>query len=102
MECIDFVFSGPALKSFPQLVEYWLNGDISKGSTIRGVYTRSASLPAAAGLEALGEELSIDVPIAVDYNDFVRQFDEYFANTRSEEHTSELQSRQYLVCRLLL
>src|SRR5258707_14000867 len=24
------------------------------------------------------------------------------ANTRSEEHTSELQSRQYLVCRLLL
>src|SRR3712207_7888646 len=25
-----------------------------------------------------------------------------FSNTRSEEHTSELQSRQYLVCRLLL
>src|SRR3712207_7413731 len=26
----------------------------------------------------------------------------YFSNNRSEEHTSELQSRQYLVCRLLL
>src|SRR5438445_11003801 len=26
----------------------------------------------------------------------------YTVNTRSEEHTSELQSRQYLVCRLLL
>src|SRR3712207_7266910 len=25
-----------------------------------------------------------------------------FCNQRSEEHTSELQSRQYLVCRLLL
>src|SRR3712207_7446163 len=25
-----------------------------------------------------------------------------FGNVRSEEHTSELQSRQYLVCRLLL
>src|SRR3712207_8754509 len=25
-----------------------------------------------------------------------------FENVRSEEHTSELQSRQYLVCRLLL
>src|SRR3712207_7060657 len=25
-----------------------------------------------------------------------------FSKTRSEEHTSELQSRQYLVCRLLL
>src|SRR3712207_8043847 len=26
----------------------------------------------------------------------------YLASPRSEEHTSELQSRQYLVCRLLL
>src|SRR3712207_7484654 len=26
----------------------------------------------------------------------------YLQETRSEEHTSELQSRQYLVCRLLL
>src|SRR3712207_1652377 len=26
----------------------------------------------------------------------------YFVSVRSEEHTSELQSRQYLVCRLLL
>src|SRR3712207_7697834 len=34
-----------------------------------------------------------------------RQFVEglsYLRRTRSEEHTSELQSRQYLVCRLLL
>src|SRR3712207_7973146 len=30
-----------------------------------------------------------------------RQFSQTFA-VRSEEHTSELQSRQYLVCRLLL
>src|SRR3712207_8495474 len=28
--------------------------------------------------------------------------DMILVNTRSEEHTSELQSRQYLVCRLLL
>src|SRR3712207_8396710 len=27
---------------------------------------------------------------------------EYLVGVRSEEHTSELQSRQYLVCRLLL
>src|SRR3712207_3758785 len=27
---------------------------------------------------------------------------EFMTNARSEEHTSELQSRQYLVCRLLL
>src|SRR3712207_7769401 len=34
--------------------------------------------------------------------DRVRQHDERDAAVRSEEHTSELQSRQYLVCRLLL
>src|SRR3712207_8762107 len=28
--------------------------------------------------------------------------DDYLIKPRSEEHTSELQSRQYLVCRLLL
>src|SRR5258707_268542 len=33
----------------------------------------------------------------------IEQFvDEKFPDKRSEEHTSELQSRQYLVCRLLL
>src|SRR3712207_8807787 len=32
----------------------------------------------------------------------VRRFLRWLWNTRSEEHTSELQSRQYLVCRLLL
>src|SRR3712207_7810505 len=31
-----------------------------------------------------------------------RRSDKDFAHGRSEEHTSELQSRQYLVCRLLL
>src|SRR3712207_8728740 len=32
----------------------------------------------------------------------VRYWCRKFGQTRSEEHTSELQSRQYLVCRLLL
>src|SRR5438445_3311982 len=31
-----------------------------------------------------------------------RKITEPFSTERSEEHTSELQSRQYLVCRLLL
>src|SRR5947209_8888438 len=36
-------------------------------------------------------------PLAVKEGDHI-----LFAKYRSEEHTSELQSRQYLVCRLLL
>src|SRR3712207_8725750 len=40
---------------------------------------------------------------AADYQDVATQFDTLvWPTVRSEEHTSELQSRQYLVCRLLL
>src|SRR3712207_8666434 len=46
--------------------------------------SRSGSRPKSAG---------VDEPDAVDHDD---------GEVRSEEHTSELQSRQYLVCRLLL
>src|SRR3712207_7648482 len=35
-------------------------------------------------------------------HDNLRAFPDRFRPERSEEHTSELQSRQYLVCRLLL
>src|SRR3712207_7924541 len=34
--------------------------------------------------------------------ELLRELVDIFLETRSEEHTSELQSRQYLVCRLLL
>src|SRR3712207_7796261 len=36
------------------------------------------------------------------FEGLARQVDARAFNSRSEEHTSELQSRQYLVCRLLL
>src|SRR3712207_7860309 len=39
---------------------------------------------------------------ARDYLGAVNAFSRFAARVRSEEHTSELQSRQYLVCRLLL
>src|SRR3712207_8202816 len=41
-----------------------------------------------------------DAPLAVDRHE--RRQRERLLEVRSEEHTSELQSRQYLVCRLLL
>src|SRR3712207_8210884 len=47
------------------------------------------SLDAASLLAVLGARVGLGLPY-------------FLARMRSEEHTSELQSRQYLVCRLLL
>jgi ribosomal peptide maturation radical SAM protein 1 len=80
IEHIDFVFSGPALKSFPQFVQYCLDGDVSKCRSIRGVMSKGSPLPASA-TDIVGEELSIDTPIELGYEDFLSRFDEYFANT---------------------
>src|SRR3712207_511660 len=41
-------------------------------------------------------------PYVVDNYDFIERGPITLEKARSEEHTSELQSRQYLVCRLLL
>src|SRR3712207_7995992 len=43
-----------------------------------------------------------DVLLVWRYDRFARSMQELVNALRSEEHTSELQSRQYLVCRLLL
>src|SRR3712207_8085020 len=68
-------------------------------------YTTLFRSPAGASAEALFEIGRAEIPVAVlvgqervdDGQDGVAERDR-----RSEEHTSELQSRQYLVCRLLL
>src|SRR3712207_7333122 len=45
---------------------------------------------------------SIEIGFSHTKVDHVNALSFHFAALRSEEHTSELQSRQYLVCRLLL
>src|SRR5262245_62185552 len=44
------------------------------------------------------EQVRLQHPLGVTYHDNIL----YVADTRSEEHTSELQSLRHLVCRLLL
>jgi ribosomal peptide maturation radical SAM protein 1 len=77
---IDFVFSGPALKNFPEFVRRCLDGEMSKCASIRGVFSKAAS-PPVSGPETIGEELSIDTPIELNYDDFIQRFNEYFAGT---------------------
>jgi magnesium-protoporphyrin IX monomethyl ester (oxidative) cyclase len=74
---IDFVFSGPALESFPQLVECQLRGDADAGRSIPGVFS-SADTATSAPRSPLGEELDIDTPVDLDYEDFLRRFEAYF------------------------
>src|SRR3712207_7087523 len=64
---------------------------------------RSAALLEAAGVAACEEGLAFVHPIVRQavYQDMTA-VDRGERHARSEEHTSELQSRQYLVCRLLL
>src|SRR3712207_8560714 len=64
---------------------------------LNAVGSHSANVPVAVSAEAAG------AIVDVDKRRLVRVIANLLDNaTRSEEHTSELQSRQYLVCRLLL
>src|SRR3712207_7816833 len=51
-----------------------------------------------------GIPIAVGPPAAIQHHpDVIRAYlGEQYGKARSEEHTSELQSRQYLVCRLLL
>jgi ribosomal peptide maturation radical SAM protein 1 len=73
---VDYVFSGPALKSFPRLVGHLVNGEQEECHRIRGVFSRQRL---AAGklerMEAIGEELDISVDVPLDYDDYFAAFD---------------------------
>jgi ribosomal peptide maturation radical SAM protein 1 len=79
---IDYVFSGPALKSFPEFVRHFIEGDFAKCASVRGVLRRGAGSP-KSGPETIGEDLNIDVQIPLDYGPFLDRFEEYFGDTGS-------------------
>ncbi|HZM00864.1 MAG TPA: RiPP maturation radical SAM C-methyltransferase [Planctomycetota bacterium] len=63
---IDYVFSGPALLSFPEFVGHLLEGRRERCATIPGVVGRDT--PAEAAAHPMGPELPIDEPIELDYS----------------------------------
>jgi ribosomal peptide maturation radical SAM protein 1 len=80
VDCIDFVFSGPALKSFPEFLERYLNGSgLSSHNPIRGVFTKGC-VPKERGPQTIGDELSIDDVVELDYEVFLRTLDYNFPN----------------------
>jgi len=73
---IDYVFSGPALKSFPDFVKCCLDGQMSDAQSIRGVFCKADELQ--AGQRSIGDELPMDVPIDIDYLPFLQSVEKNF------------------------
>jgi ribosomal peptide maturation radical SAM protein 1 len=69
---IDFVFSGPALRSFPELVRHLAAGRGSECHSIRGVLSPEK---AVSQMREIGEELDIDVDVPLDYDDYFAAVD---------------------------
>src|SRR5438445_13148393 len=81
---------------------YDLSDFLFNDTAITQIYT--LSLHDALPIYAETRPLQRDGHAKAEHADLVRVLDprKLAADLRSEEHTSELQSRQYLVCRLLL
>ena len=74
---IDFVFSGPGLKSFPQFIQHCLERKLEKCHTIPGVFSKT-NVAQAPGVS--GEELDIDVEVALNYDAFLETIEKSFPN----------------------
>lgn len=79
VESIDFVFAGPALVSFPELLQAELAGDRERRHQIRGVFSReNLGSPHLAGHGVMGEELPIEVQVPLDYDSFLADLQRSF------------------------
>jgi ribosomal peptide maturation radical SAM protein 1 len=79
---IDYVFSGPALKSFPQFLQYCIAQELDKCHSINGVFTRQNSKPQlplvkigqCGTFREIGDELDINRKIELDYEPFLNSY----------------------------
>lgn len=80
---IDYVFSGPALKSFPAFVQHCINGEREKCQNIPGVFGKDNAL-STEGRAAIGEELGIDETVPLDYDSFMKLIEERYPGRNIE------------------
>jgi ribosomal peptide maturation radical SAM protein 1 len=87
--CVDYVFSGNALRSFPSFITNYLNGEIHKSESINGVFTRKNCSPEMERFDPLtgkiiapvGEERPVNDVVYVDYDEFLEAYDNKLAGT---------------------
>jgi len=79
MPQLDFVFSGPALKSFPQFLQYLIAGQPNKCHSIPGVFSKKncALTPLGCG-GGIGEELPINEDVKLDYESYLQTVNDNF------------------------
>ena len=97
VDAVDYVFSGPSLKSFPHLVRLLMEGDAEGTHRVDGVFTRrnqavfrgcSSGAPEADGavtVKAFGEETDINDPVEVDYEPFLDAYEASFPGERKPQ-----------------
>jgi ribosomal peptide maturation radical SAM protein 1 len=93
IDSVDFIFSGPALKSFPEFIGYYLNGELGKCHHIDGVISKqnifqlaqqSNTLPLfessaeATPIALLGQELDVNTLIELEYDTFLSDLAQNF------------------------
>ena len=86
LNAIDFVCSGPALKSFSRFVGHLLNGEHEQLHTINGVFSKKnceaprpqAILGKPIQPSVIGDELEIDEVIELDYGPFLDRVEANF------------------------
>ena len=71
---VDFVFSGPALESFPFFIECLTAGDKDACHRIRGVYSKEKPHSTAE----IGEERDIDREVPLDYSGFLSSLQKHW------------------------
>lgn len=77
---LDFVFSGPALRTFPEFLRCVADGDTGRAHAIPGVVSsQNAGSPRFA--TALGRERDIEDYFEADYSAFIDSFDKMAATT---------------------
>lgn len=79
-DIIDFIFSGPALDSFPEFVRCHLNEEYEKCHRIKGVWSESnteAFFAEDPEYFAYGEREDINSPAELNYDDFLYSYEKH-------------------------
>ncbi len=82
---VDFVFSGPALRSFPLFVQNCINLQMEENQRIAGVFSNMNCAATGAGMcGSSGEELDINAVLELDYETFLNTLERNFPENHME------------------